>query len=232
MTTAWNQSYRLTIILIAVIGLLAGCASVFRDLDDRMNRKRFMSDYAAFENALSVYKGGDYKQAMNQFREISTARTHEKLARKAWFGEICCRLMLANTPSDHAAAISLWHDFGKSAPDNNDDTWDMALLDPLIVRVTPKSTIRVIESRPPAAHTYTETKAPAGQAQDDQQQDGQPIQTDRADLKKNAAHAAQLQRQLDAVTAENRSLKEKIKALEAIDQNIQKKKTEMVAPSE
>jgi hypothetical protein len=69
---------------------------------------------------------------MNLFRTLSTTRTHEKLARKAWLGEICCRLMLADTPSDYAAAIAHWHEFGKSAPEN-DDVWDMALLDPLIV---------------------------------------------------------------------------------------------------
>ena len=98
MTTAWSQSYRLTIILIIVIGLFTGCASVFRDFDDRMNRKRFTSDYASFENALSVYKDGDFEQAMELFRTISTSGTHEKLARKAWLGEICCRLMLATYP--------------------------------------------------------------------------------------------------------------------------------------
>jgi hypothetical protein len=230
MTTAWSQSYRLTVVLILVIGLLAGCASVFRDLDDRVNRKRFKSDYASFENALSVYKDGDYKQAMNLFRTLSTARTHAKLARKAQLGDICCRLMLANTKSEHAAAISLWRDFGKSVPDG-DDAWEMTMLDPLVVHLTPKSTIRVIEIRPPEAPTPVESEAPADRPQDDPP-NGPPTRTDRAALKKNAAQAAQLQRQLDAVTAENRSLKEKIKALEAIDQNIQKKKTEMVAPSE
>jgi hypothetical protein len=37
---------------------------------------------------------------------------------------------------------------------------------------------------------------------------------------------------LDKVEAENRTLKDKIKALEAIDQNIRKKKTEIAAPGE
>ena len=231
MTTTWSQSYRLTILLIILIGLLTGCASVFRDFDDRMNRKRFKSDYASFEVALSVYADGDYGQAMDLFRTLSTARTHEKLARKAWLGEICCRLMMADTPSDYAAAVSHWHDFGKSAPEN-DDAWDMDLLDPLIVRLTPKSTTRVIEIHSPAAQISVETAAPADRLQDDQPRNDKQVQPEFAALEKKAAQAARLQRQLDAVVAENRSLKEKIKALEAIDQNIQKKKTEMAAPSE
>jgi len=232
MTRIWSQSYRLMIILIIVTGLLAGCASVLRDFDDRMNRKRFTSDYASFENALSVYKDGNYQQAMDLFRTLSTARTDKKLARKAWLGEICCRLMLADTQTDYTVAIGLWHDFGQSAP-KNDDAWELTLLDPVIVRMTPKSTTRVIKIYPPAAKNSAETAAPADRPQQDsQQRSDQPSQTDQADLKKKAAQADRLQRQVDAVTAENRSLKEKIKALEAIDQNIQKKKTEMVAPSE
>ncbi|MEE4112628.1 MAG: hypothetical protein V2I40_07420 [Desulfobacteraceae bacterium] len=231
MTRVWSHPYRLTIILIIAFGLLAGCASVLRDFDDRMNRKRFPSDYASFENALSVYKDGDYRQAMDLFRTLSTARTDKNLARKAWLGEICCRLMLADTQADYTVAIGLWHDFGKSAP-KYDDAWELALLDPVIVRMTPKSTTRVIKIYPPPEKNSTETKAPVDKPQDQPQQVAQPSQTDQSALKKKAAHAAELQRQLDAVTAENRSLKEKIKALEAIDQNIQKKKTEMVAPSE
>jgi cell division protein FtsB len=98
--------------------------------------------------------------------------------------------------------------------------------------MTPKSTTRVIEIYPPAARTSDETAAPADRLQEDLQSYGQQFQTELAALKEKAAQADRLQRQLDAAAAENRSLKEKIKALEAIDQNIQKKKTEMVAPSE
>ncbi len=61
------------------------------------------------------------------FRTLSTAGNDKNLARKAWLGEICCRLMLAVKQSDYTAAIGLWHDFGKSAP-NNDHDWELALL--------------------------------------------------------------------------------------------------------
>ena len=69
----------LLMFLIIAFGLLAGCASVFRDFDDRMNRKRFPSDYASFENALSVYKDGDYRQA------IAEGATHVRVG-SAIFG--------------------------------------------------------------------------------------------------------------------------------------------------
>jgi hypothetical protein len=226
MTPAWSQIYRLTIILIIFIGLLTGCASIVRDFEDRMNRMRFPSDHASFENALSVYKAGDYEQAMNLFRTLSTTRTHEKLARRAWLGEICCSLMLADTPADYAAAIAHWHEFGKSAPENG-DVWDMALLDPLIARLTPQNTARVSKIDLPAAQVSGETTESA-----DRRQSNLQHPPEFSALEKKSAQAARLQRRLDAVVAENLSLKKKIKALEAIDQDIQKKKTEMVAPSE
>lgn len=241
MTPAWSQSYRLMIILCVVIGLFTGCASVFQDLDDRMHRKRFKSDYESFENALSVYKKGDYEEAMGLFKTISTARTDAELARKAWLGEICCRLMTASTPADYTAAIGLWHDFGNSAADN-DDACDMTLLSPVISRRPPKTTTQVIYINPPAAKVPDKTSMSSVGQQDSRKQDSQQLddrqrndsqlRTEIADLKKKAEQAAQLQHRMDEVLNENRMLKEKIKALEAIDQNIQKKKTEISAPGE
>ncbi|WP_319405552.1 hypothetical protein [uncultured Desulfosarcina sp.] len=241
MTPAGGQSYRLMIILLVVLGLFTGCGSVFQGLDDRMHRKRFKSDYESFENALSVYKNGDYEAAMGLFKTLSTARTDAELARKAWLGEICCRLMIADTQDDYTAAIGLWHDFGSSAADN-DDACDITLLGPLISRRPPKSTTQVIYINPPATKVPDKTSmSTVGQRddrqrddrqRDDRQRDDRQLRTEMADLKKKAEQAAQLQHRVDEVLAENRLLKEKIKALEAIDQNIQKKKTEISAPSE
>jgi len=236
MVTTWSQTYRLLIILISVVGLFTGCGSVLQDLDDKMHRKRFKSDYEALENALAIYDEGDYESSLTRFNALSTASDNEKITRKAWLGEICCRLMLANTQADYTTAIGMWHDFGKSAFES-DDAWDLVLLDPLIVRMTPKSTTRVIYIQPPAEKIPAE-KIPAENATPKEQKDGDREQHDRqlqvelATLKKKVENAAQLQHRLDEAVAENRSLKEKIKALEAIDQNIQKKKTEISAPSE
>ncbi len=231
MTTARSPLNRLTIALTIAAGLFAGCTSVVQNIEDRMNRMRFPSDYASFEKALSVYEDGDYEQAMNLFRSLSTARPHAKIARKAWLGEICCRLMLADTTSEFAAAMDHWHEFGKSAPENGND-WDMALLDPLLARLIPQHTTREIKIHSPEMQISDETTVPADRRQGDRLQGDQQLRPEFSALERKAAQAAQLQRQLDAVVAENRSLKKKIKALEAIDQNIQKKKTDLVAPSE
>jgi hypothetical protein len=60
----------------------------------------------------------------------------------------------------------------------------------------------------------------------------QKLRNELAAMKQKAAQLPELQQRLNESEAENRVLKEKIKALEAIDQNIQKKKTEISAPSE
>ena len=227
MKIAWTHPHRLAIILIIVIGMLTGCASVFQDLDDRMHRKRFKSDYEALEKALAVYEESGFEEAMTQFKALSAASASEIIARKAWLGEICCRLMLANTQADYTTAIGLWHDFGNSTR-ATDAAWNLALLDPLIVRLTPPpATTPIIEIRPPVAQPTAEIATPAVAKQDDR-----PLQAELASLRKKVEQTAQLQHRIDEVVAENNSLKEKIKALEAIDQNIQKKKTELVTPSE
>jgi hypothetical protein len=50
----------------------------------------------------------------------------------------------------------MWHDFVRSAPED-DTVWDMALLDPLMVRMTPKHATQMIKIHMPAAEISAET---------------------------------------------------------------------------
>jgi hypothetical protein len=120
--------------------------------------------------------------------------------------------MLSASPEDLSTANRMWTDLTDS---NTGNIWqvEQTLFDPLIDRLsasTGKPSPVAMAPDPPKKQNKTELTA----------------------LKKKSAQITQLQRQLDAVMAENQILKQKIKALEAIDQNIQKKKTEMAAPSE
>ncbi|MGA6924584.1 MAG: hypothetical protein WBY88_02815, partial [Desulfosarcina sp.] len=158
MTTTRSLSHRLKIILVIAVGIVTGCASVFQSLDDRTDRKRFRADYDAFENALAIYDQGDYTQALERFKAISAGGGSQKIVHKARLGEICCRLMVAETQADYTAAVGMWHEFGSSAPEN-DAVWDLTLLDPLVVRMAPKNITRVIKVHTPAPRVSTETKA-------------------------------------------------------------------------
>jgi hypothetical protein len=214
------------IVLIVLAGLFTGCASGFKRFDDRMHQKQFKSDYESLENAFAVYDQGDFTEALARFRALSTASASDKISRKAWLGAICCYLLLAETQAEYTQAISQWHAFSSSAPEN-EAGWERALFDPLIVRMMPEPPDRAIGTHPPAPQGATGLPAPGIPEQLDDQ-----LAAERAILKKKEKRMDELQRQMDRVMAENRSLKEKIKALETIDQNIQKKKTEIATPSE
>jgi TolA-binding protein len=167
------------------------------------------------DDALSVYQRGDYQRAATLFNAIATATADSNQRLRAQLGEICCRLMLADSPEDAATVRGLWE---KLKIDDTGDTWraEQVLFDPLIARWS----LSVVKPSPPVSTVST---PPARQKK---------METELTALKKKAEQVSQIQRRLDAVMAENQTLKQKIKALEAIDQNIQKKKTEISAPSE
>ncbi len=232
MTKPRCQTNSRLIVLIIIAGLLAGCASVFQNFDDRMNRKRFKSDYEALDKALTSYEAGEFDQALTEFNTLAMESASATIARRARLGAICCHLMSAETATAYTKAIGMWHEFGDSVADP-DSSWNLTLLDPLIVSRIPQPLPEppipaLVLVQPPTAKVAEpiETKPVASE------QDARRLQAELAAMKQKAQRADQLQQQLDRIIAENQSLKEKIKALEAIDQTIQKKKTEISAPSE
>ena len=233
MITVWNRKLGRPLFLVLVLGMLTGCASVFQDLDNRIHHQRFKTDYETLERALTTYDEGHYELARSRFSALQADSTSPIIVRRAWLGEICCRLLLADSPAEYTAAISMWHEFTRTQPDGV-IVWDPKLIDPLIVRMVPAAAVDI----GPGPGRQPLPEAPAKPAAGDKStpikrvQRPPRLEPDLAALKKKAEQAAQLQRKLDEVVAENNALKAKIKALETIDQNIQKKKTEISAPSE
>ena len=224
------------IILFIVVGMLVGCASIFQNLDDRVGRKRFKSDYQALDKAMAAYDAGKFETALDQFKTLASESASETVSRRAWLGEICCRLMVADSKSAYANAIGMWHEFAESQTDQ-DSRWNLTLLDPFIIRQAtppppppppPQKILVPVPVDPPKS----QTGQPVAKQPQPIKQDEQRLQAELAAMKIKAEQLDDLQEQLDQVVAENRSLKEKIKALEAIDQSIQKKKTEISTPSE
>lgn len=234
MTTVRNRPSRHVVIMAILVGVMTGCTSVIQNIDESLQRKSFKSDHAAFEMALTQYNSGDFVKACPGFEALSTASASLKTARRARLGEICCHLILANTPAEYTAAIAMWYDFRATTPEH-EALWDLALLDPLIVRLNPeKNNLRGIDKRLPDTKKSQsdQTAVPMNQQNKNRQKEHLQLQTQIEALKKKLEGTEELQRQMDAVVDENRSLKKKINALEAIDQNIQKKKTEISAPGE
>jgi hypothetical protein len=236
MTTVWRHACRRAAMLLICVGMLCGCASIFQNIDDKMNRKRFQADYESLANALEWFDQGDFEKALVRFDALNETTESKKIARRAWFGEICCRLILAKTQAEYTSAIGMWREFGSTAVDG-DLAWGVSLLDPLIVRLTPPHQVPEA-STPPGEPATTKQEAvrinpaPAERQPQDSPPIDRQLQDELVALKKKAERVDQLQNRLDEIVAENQSLKKKIKALETIDQTIQKKKTEISAPSE
>ena len=69
------------------------------------------------------------------FNALSEAETAENQRPTAKLGEICCRLMLADSPETVSAAMEMWKQLTYSA---SEDIWrvEQVLLDPLIARLS------------------------------------------------------------------------------------------------
>ncbi|VTR70012.1 hypothetical protein DESC_780200 [Desulfosarcina cetonica] len=216
--------------LMVLLTVLTGCATFFQDVENRMNRQKFRLDYDTFDQILAIYDQGDVETALQRFNALANSTASPKLARDAGLGEICCRLILANSRESYATAIGLWHNFAVLAKENG-YMLDPALLDPLIAHMIPQNLVERDGLQSPLASSSASGGA-ASPAESDQKTEEQRLKAEIAALKKKTKQVDDLQQQLDQALDENQSLKEKIKALEAIDQIIQKKKTEIAEPSE
>lgn len=209
------------IILMVLVGMVAGCATLFPPPGDPSRTQKDELGKTLLDQAIQIYQNGEYEQARRRFKALSVSDAGKSVREMAHLGEICSRLMLAETAAEYKSAVDMWKIFRISVSSN--ELLDaLTLLNPLVVRLSATD-----ETQPadPSVQTQPDALPPV-------KTDDQGVKSELTTLKKKAQRTDQLQRKLDAVTAENQSLKEKIKALETIDQNIQKKKTEMVAPSE
>ncbi len=227
MTISCSQPLRRWLFLVGVVAVISGCVAGPRDLGVGSGGPRAAGDAAALHKAIAIYEEGDLADALLKFEALTVAGTDDVIGRTARLGEICSRLMLAETQAEYIAAVDMWRDFTRRVPDP-EAARELSLLDPLIVRMTPKVTTQVVEIKP--SPDPEKTAAPSISTVSAQQV--QKLRNELAAMRQKAAQLPELQQRLNASEAENRILKEKIKALEAIDQNIQKKKTEISAPSE
>ena len=226
MTTDRSQPLCQMMVFLIAIGMFSGCASFYQDFEDQISRMRFESDHNALATALADYKQGDFNNALAGFKSLATTSASKRITRRARLGELCCHLILADTKDEYAIAARKWHVFVDSV-EGEHTQWDMVLFEPLIARFAPSSPAQIIVHLPPAVDSPADKETTQDRLSDD------PQEADALEkLKAKAKHADKLQHQLNKIAAENQTLKEKIKALEAIDQNIQKKKTKISAPGE
>ena len=226
MTYTRILSYFLWIWLAIFTVPFSGCMHVFQKTDAPLPTGESSAARIAFEDALADYGNGNFEGALARFRVLAATGGPDAISRKAKMGEIYCRMMLAKTQADYRVAIDMWKKFGRTTKKDG-ESWAVTLADPLVDRLQPYGTENKLETAPSPATLSPEGEQRLGTKQPDQYSNGKS-----AELTKNTNQVDQLQRKMDKVIKENQSLKEKIKALEAIDQNIQRKKSEIAITDE
>lgn len=197
---------------VSVGWIIHGCGPQVRNL---FRCPSYNTEAAVFARGMAAYEQGAITLARADFHALAEDAVHPALSRDARLGTICCDLLLADTSVAYDRAIDLWYGFMKTVGENG-ESLNPRLIAPLVSRMVPENLL---------------TTAASGEISGSVQavQTIHHINTEMAALKKKVIF---LQRQMADRRADNQALQEKIKALESIDQNIQKKKMGLAVPDE
>ncbi|MDJ0781786.1 MAG: hypothetical protein QNJ22_07425 [Desulfosarcinaceae bacterium] len=204
--------------LVAVALLTGGCASTNRIIDDLRHTIRFETDHETLDNGFAALQQRHYAQAEAIFADLKDTTGSKTVQRKARYGYAFTRLMRARTPGQQAAAIALWDAWRETY--SPDPEWeDPRVLEPLFL-CRAKGGQRTICKGTVPEGDYKASLQKSRRLQ---------LEVDALSRRLQALEISKTEL-LDAKNQEIRNLKEKIRALEAIDQKIQKKKKEISAP--
>jgi TolA-binding protein len=170
-----------------------------------------------YNQAIEKYRSGDYDAAALAFEGIRKRSQNKTMARKALFGLACARLMMANTPETYHGALALWETWLAAAPHN----WEKEnpiLFEPLIKEKLLVSNIPL--TRRGAKRVSSKEMVPKWLLFTTNEE----LENTKQKLIREEGKLQQSQKRISDLEKEISKLKKQIKALETIDQKIQKKK--------
>jgi hypothetical protein len=185
-----------------------------------------MEEARQYRQAIADYQKTAYDEAAQSFEHLWMQARDKRFARMALYGLACSKLMAAETPEAYASAVQLWQEWVDRAP-KNVDYENPVLADALIKEKMLFSNLPLKETADAAdtADTADEEAAPEPMVSK-----WLLIQT-KLELDRLRGELEAAQQRLDKKQKLIQSgekaiveLKRKIKALETIDQKIQKKK--------
>ncbi|MGD9364532.1 MAG: hypothetical protein PVH87_02470 [Desulfobacteraceae bacterium] len=170
-----------------------------------------------YRKAVAAYHQKSYLESAESFETIRTATKNKRFATMALYGLACSKLMVAKTPNEYNNAMMLWLQWVENAPEEFDYE------NPVLVGALLQE--KMLFSNIPLASDKAQEESP------------EPM-VSRWLLIRSKKELDRLRKELDAsrVALEKRKkinqaqqkeiakLKRQIKALETIDQKIQKKK--------
>jgi hypothetical protein len=167
--------------------------------------------------AIETYEKGAYDEACIQFEAVRMSTTDKVMARKALFGLACARLMAAQTPDAYKNALELWETWVAGAP----RVWDRE--NPLLLAPLIKEKL-LVSNIPLTGDLATKEEKSNFVPRWLLVTTHQELSKYKERLAEEARNAQQSQKKIVSLEKEIKLLKAQIKALETIDQKIQKKK--------
>ena len=210
----------LWLLIVIVTGTLmtGGCTPTNRIIDDLRHTIRFETDHETLDKGFEALAKQHYAQAEAIFADLKENTGSSLVQRQARYGYAVTRLIRARTPGQKVAAMALWDAWRQTY--TPDPEWeDPRALEPLFLCRQKNGTRDVCRG------TVPENEYKVSQQKNSRLQ--LEADTLRQRLKDLEASKEAL---LEAKNQEIQNLKDKIRALEAIDQKIQEKKKEVSAP--
>jgi hypothetical protein len=205
-------------VMLAAALLMGGCSPTNRIIDDLRHTIRFETDHENLDNGFAALEKRHYRQAEAIFASLKDSSGSQVVQRKARYGYAITRLIRARDAGERAAAIALW-DAWRQTYSPNSEAEDPRMLEPLFLCRQRGNERAICRGTVPETE-YKGCRQKIGRLQLE-------VETLRQRLEALRAGKAELQETKDR---EIRNLKDKIHALEAIDQKIQEKKKEVSAP--
>jgi hypothetical protein len=221
-----ERVYRRSAILIMVLLLSGGCVKTTQVFDDLKAKLRLEADSKTLESGLAAIKKAQYAEAEVLLQKLSDTSGSQLIRRQALYGLAVTRLMMANSNEQFQEALLTWRKWRQS--DFREATGeDPALLEPFLMCKFPPGSIEEVS----AANSDTCRGAVAWPLYEQALKKAESDQKSLEMLKKkHEALKAEKESLIKTRDSEIQILEDKIKALEAIDQKIQQKKTEISSP--
>lgn len=194
-----------------------------------------------YQEALDAYAAGEYEASARAFDSVYIQTSDSPLGLKALYGSACTRLMLAETVDDYREALATWNNWLQIAASAGQEK-ELTLMAPIIRRKMLFSEIVTSMENPgqnehgPAIPLWLYNHAgeklhhmrvqwsSAETALKEQRKKSKNLEKEAADCKEQVQNLVTRYEELDL---RNNELESQIKALEIIDQNIQKKKSSL-----
>lgn len=214
MTTRFQKTQdRFPVYMLMAIALCAllcntlGCAYMDQAVPGKTDANhRYDAEEITLERGNQAFQNSDYQKALEIYRTLSQLARNEDVRRKSLYGLACTRLMLAESPDELSESIVLWDVWRQLEPKQKKNI-EQALLRPLLMQK------ELPEKNP------------------EQPDDSESISDANTALEKTIAdkntEIVRLKSKIKNMEKEIKKLKHQLLTLEAIDQNIKQKMTEI-----